>query len=155
MGLHVLCNSSNYCVTIWGSTYPTNLDRLILLQKKVIRVLGNEDFYAHSSPIFKSLKILKFQDIYFLNLGKFMFSYTHNLLPEGFNNFFSPTDKTHSYNLRSSSLFYLPFCRTKIRQFTVYYQGPKFFNSLRYDIRSASTIESFQAKLKEFLFASY
>ena len=67
----------NYCVTIWGSTYLTNLNRLILLQKKVIRVLGNEDFYAHSSPIFKSLKILKFQDICLLNLGKFMFSYTH------------------------------------------------------------------------------
>ena len=43
---------------IWASTYPTNLNLLILLQKKVIRVLGNEDFYAHSSPIFKSLKIL-------------------------------------------------------------------------------------------------
>ena len=24
----------NYCVTIWGSTYLTNLNRLILLQKK-------------------------------------------------------------------------------------------------------------------------
>ena len=115
------------------------------IAKKVIRVLGNEDFYAHSSPIFKSLKILKFQDIYLLNLGKFMFSYTHNLLPDSFNNFFLPTDQIHSYNLRSSSLIYLPSCRTKTRQFTVYYQGPKFFNSLSYDVRSASTIESFQA----------
>jgi hypothetical protein len=29
----------NYCITIWGSTYPSNLNRLILLQKKVIRIL--------------------------------------------------------------------------------------------------------------------
>ena len=142
------------CNYIYGAPRIPPTSIVLFYCKKVIRVLGNEDFYAHSSPIFKSLKILKFQDIYLLNLGKFMFSYTHNLLPEGFN-FFLPTDQIHSQNLRSSSLIYLPFCRTKTRQFTVYYQGPKFFNSLSYDIRSASTIESFQAKLKEFLFASY
>ena len=119
MGLHVSNQSQSF----------------YFIAKKVIRVLGNEDFYAHSSPVLKSLKILKFQDIYLLNLGKFLFSYTHNLLLEGFNNFFSPIDQIHCYNLRSASLIYLPFCRIKTRQFTVYYQGPKIFNSLSYDIR--------------------
>lgn len=52
-----------------------------------------------------------------------MFSYINNLLPEGFNNFFSSIDQIHSYNLRSAGLIYLPFCRTKTRQFTIYYQA--------------------------------
>ena len=112
------------------------------IAKKVIRVLGNEDFYAHSSPIFKSLKILKFQDIYLLNLDKFMFSYTHNLLPEGFNHFFSPIDQIHS------TFIYL-FVEPNLDSLL---STTKAQNSLSYDIRSASTIESFQAKLKEFLF---
>ena len=40
------------------------------IAKKVIRVLGNEDFYAHSSPIFKSLKILKFSGYLSFKLGQ-------------------------------------------------------------------------------------
>jgi hypothetical protein len=28
-----------YCITVWGSTYPTNLNRIILLQKRIIRIL--------------------------------------------------------------------------------------------------------------------
>ena len=106
----------NYCITIWGSTYPSNLNRLILLQKKVIRILCNVTFDAHTSPLFKSSNLLKFNDIYFLNLGKFMFSYKSNLLPQSFINFFSITDQVqvHTRNLRSAGQFYIPFCRTVV-----------------------------------------
>ena len=42
----------------------------------------NKDAYdAHTDPIFKELRILKFNDIYLLNLGKFMYSYQNGLLP--------------------------------------------------------------------------
>jgi hypothetical protein len=80
----------------------------------------------------KSKMILKFEDtgIYLLNLGKFMFSYQNNLLPPSFRNFFSTTDQIHSHNLRTAGQFYVPFCRTKAKQFTVKYQSPKCFNSL-------------------------
>jgi hypothetical protein len=98
----------NYCITIWGSTYPSNLNRLILLQKKVIRILCNVTFDAHTSPLFKSSNLLKFNDIYPLNLGKFMFSYKSNLLPQSFINFFSITDQVHTRNLRSVGQFYIP-----------------------------------------------
>jgi hypothetical protein len=104
----------NYCVIIWGATYPSNLNRLLLLQKKVVRILSNASYDAHTSPLFKSKMILKFEDIYLLNLGKFMFSYQNNLLPASFSNFFSTTDQIHSHNLRTAGQFYVPFCRTKV-----------------------------------------
>ena len=28
-----------YCVSVWGSTYPTNLNRFLLLQKRVVRTI--------------------------------------------------------------------------------------------------------------------
>ena len=57
------------------------------------------------------------------------------------------TMKTSTYGTRSSELFYLPQCRTNIRKFSISFQGPKFFNSLSFEISSAS----FCCKLKAFL----
>ena len=105
----------NYFITICGSTYPSNLNRLILLHKKVIRILCNVTFDAHTSPLFKSSNLLKFNYIYLLNLGKFMFSYKSNLLPKSFIIFFSFTDQVHTRYLRSAGQFYIPFCRTKTK----------------------------------------
>ena len=48
-----------YCITVWGSTYPTNLNRLVILQKRVIRIIDKQDFGVHTSSIFNELKIFK------------------------------------------------------------------------------------------------
>ena len=50
-----------YCVSVWGSTYPTNLNRLVVLQKNVVRIIARKPHDdAHTDPIFKNLEILKF-----------------------------------------------------------------------------------------------
>ncbi len=49
-----------YCVTVGGSTYPSNLKWISLLQKRIIRVVNKEPFDAHTDPILCDLKILKF-----------------------------------------------------------------------------------------------
>ena len=78
----------NYCILVWGSTYPTNLNRLVLLQKRVIRIISREVYDAHTDPLFKKLRMLKLNDIYLLQLGTFMYKYNNNLLPPGCNNLF-------------------------------------------------------------------
>ena len=57
----------------------------------------------------------------------------------------------NSYGTRSSELFYLPQCRTNIRKFSISFQGPKFFNSLSFEIQNAISTASFCCKLKAFL----
>ena len=56
-----------YCILEWGSTYPTQLRRLILLQKRIVRIISKEGFDAHTNPLFESLMILKLEDIYSLH----------------------------------------------------------------------------------------
>ena len=54
-----------YCVSIWGSTYSSNLNSTILkLQKKFIRIVSKSAYDAHTELFFKQLKILKFYDIF-------------------------------------------------------------------------------------------
>ena len=144
-----------YCVTEWGSTYPSNIKRIILLQKRVVRCINKDAYDAHTDPIFKELRILKFNDIYLLNLGKFMYSYQNGLLPSSFNDCFIKVNQVHHYNTRSSSNFYTRFCKTKIRQFSVSYQGPKFFNTLSSDMQKTYSLQSFQNKLKKYLMSKY
>ena len=95
-----------YCVSVWASTYPSKLRRLITLQKWVIRIISRSAFDVHTDTLFKNLKILNFEDIYKLQIGKFMYQYKSGLLPYSFNNMFLVTCRVHSYGTRNSELFY-------------------------------------------------
>ena len=41
-----------YCVSVWASTYPSNLRRLIKLQKRVVRIMSRTAFNAHTEPLY-------------------------------------------------------------------------------------------------------
>ena len=86
-----------YCVGDWGSTYPSNLKRVVTLQKRAIRIISKSKFHAHTDPLFKELKMLKLDSIIrfhicIVNINydicKFMILYRHGLLPESFDNMF-------------------------------------------------------------------
>ena len=53
----------NYCCLIWGFTYPSYLNKIETLQKRVIRIIDQQHRLAHSDPIFKSPYTLKAKDI--------------------------------------------------------------------------------------------
>ena len=95
---------------------------------------------------------MKFNNIYLFHIGKIMYQFKINTLPQSFNRMFILNSQIHSYNTRSSNCFHIPKCRTNIRKFSISYQGPKFFNSLSTVIQSANSLASFLIKLKTALF---
>ena len=109
--------------------YPVSppLPGILLLQKKIVRIISKASFDAHTGPLFKDLQILKFHNIYQYHTGKLVFLFTRNLLPNYFQSIFMLTSQVHSYNSRTSKLFYIFPCRTNLRQFSIRFQGPKFF----------------------------
>ena len=76
-----------YCNVVWSSTYVTNVKRLFLIQKRLVRALTNADFTAHTAPLFYRLNLLDIYKINFLHIVKFMYCYHHNLLPSSFREF--------------------------------------------------------------------
>ena len=62
-----------YCVCAWGATYNCHLQPLFLLQKRVIRIIGNGDFLSHTNPLFQTTNTLKLHDIYKLNLAVYFY----------------------------------------------------------------------------------
>ena len=109
-----------YCNLVWASTYKTNLVRLVVLQKRVMRIIAKSHFDAHTDPIFKNLGISKFPDIRLLHLGLLML-YWHQkqTLPSKFASKFALNRQIHSYHTRNSHTFRFPFCRTNIKKFSV------------------------------------
>ena len=94
-----------YCNIVWASTYESNLKRLIVLQKRAVRIISKSEVSAHTSPLFKNLQLLKFIDINKLQIGQFMFKYKNDLLPKSFKGIFSMNSEIHNYNTRSRALF--------------------------------------------------
>ena len=128
-----------YCNIVWASTYKTNLRRLVILQKRIIRIINKSHFNAHTDPIFKDLGILKFNDIHLLQLGQFMYSCKNSFLPPRFNNNFSQSNQFHSYNTRNSQAYRLPYSRANTS---------KFFNSLDNEVINSQSLSSFKKVLK-------
>src|ERR1043165_2029280 len=46
-----------YCNLVWSSTYSTKLQRLITLQKRVIRIVTGTTYGSHTNPLFFNFKV--------------------------------------------------------------------------------------------------
>ena len=65
----------SYCSTVWTSTYPANLNRIYLLQKRAVRAITKSDYLAHSAPLFSRLNVLHIFQVNSFHVGKFMYKY--------------------------------------------------------------------------------
>ena len=144
-----------YCILVWSSTYPTHLRRLVLLQDRIVRIISEKGFDAHTDPLFKNLMILKLEDIYSLHVAKFMFSFKNTSIPSSFSGSILRTNQVHGYNTHSLNRFYICFCRTSMRKCSVFYKGSVFFNKLIAFICDAPSVYSFQSRVKNFILSCY
>ena len=111
-------------------------------------------FDAHTDPVFQNVGILKFHDIHLIQLNLFMHSYQNHTLPLIFHCKFTLKSQINSYNARNSCKFRLPFCRTRIKQFSVIYQGSKFYNTVNTNINFSFPF-SFKIALKALICNNY
>ena len=136
-----------YCVSVWGSTYTTNLNRLIVLQKKNVRIIARKPHDAHTDPIFKDLEILNFNCVYRFHVSKMLFQLKNNVLSSAFSSIILFNYQMHGYFARTSKQFHIPKIRTNIKKFSICYQGTKILNSLPTDVQFSNTLSSFSCKL--------
>lgn len=66
-------------------------------QKKAIRIITRNEYLSHSEPLFKSLGLLKLQDILSLKLFKFYYKLNYGELPEYFDNYLDIIHKKHPH----------------------------------------------------------
>ena len=139
-----------YAIIAWGNTYSTTLKPLYVLQKKALRLMTFSKFDEHSSPLFKTLNIIKLHDLVSYQIAIFMYKFKNRLLPLVFNNFFTEVSKVHQYNTRSAAKhsYYLPKVRTNYGKFNIRFQAPKIWNAINEQVKTGS-LSKFKLSLKE------
>ena len=144
-----------YCNIIWADNNNCNLHTIHLKQKKIVRLCTNSHYIAHSPPLFKKLNTLTVFDIHKLQIALFMFKFTNNLLPSIFDSYFQYTNQIHSYRIRSSNLFRPHLFSTDLARNTIKTQGPTVWNSIDFNIRSSTSVKSFNEMYKRTLVSRY
>ena len=89
-----------YGLPVWGYADKTYLDKIFLLQKKAIRAISFSDFNAHTSPLFKDLKILSLYDLVQYQMSSLMWDLDHNTLPGSLSSYFSKRKIVHDHLTR-------------------------------------------------------
>ena len=143
----------SYCNLVWSAPHCTGqLDKIFKLQKKYCRLITFSDFTAHSRPLFQRLSILSVYDKYKYQLLIYIYKISHGLISNYYSQgLFTKNTLIHDYDTRQKNNLHLPKCRTSLRQQTVIFQGPKFWNMLPSEIRSSPSLGVFKCKLRNLL----
>lgn len=144
---------------VWAHSCPTTsgklnfshkLNRLIILQKKIVRIITFSKYNAHTQPLFDSNKLIQFQYINYIETAIFMYKLMNNKLPVAFNSIISSTRSIHCHNTRHTN-FYIPYKRTMIGQSALSYRGPKIWNNLKVELKTKNSTHSFKRNLKQLI----
>ena len=169
-----------YAIQVWGSACNTDLDKILILQKKAVRIMTNNCLFpllpgplVSSNPLFKDLEILKVKDIFKLHVAKFIFSCLSFNTPTIFHEWFTLNSTMHNYNTVSNTTInqdnyfdvgvtsvtnklHIRGCRlVNYGGKLLKVAGPILWNSLPAPIRDSQSINSFKFSLKKFLIDQY
>jgi len=121
------------------------------------RIITFSKYDHHSNPLYMQLKLLKLNDLIYVNNVLFMFKYHHQLLPKAFDNYFRSVSTIHQYNTRlasRSSYYAEPRIRTNFGRFSFKYNGPILWNTLNEKLKNLS-LNQFKSNLKTNILNSY
>ena len=140
-----------YCNVVWGKNYTTTLDRLILLQKKLIRIVTCSPFRAHTEPLFFANRILNVTDINDYTIGTFMYEYIDGNVTDIFNNYFQRNRDIHGLNIRNADDLHVPYSRLDVRKFSIKIAGPNLWNSIPLYIKNSTSTNLFKRNMRAYL----
>ena len=131
---------------VWGACTVSNLNKLLLIQKKIIRYITDQPYLSHSDPLFYRTKILKIQDIH-----------AYLLAIEGYNQFKSQRFNylAHCYETRNKNNPIPTSHRLIGSQKSLTYSVPVLWNTLPDQVKNAKSLSLFKKRCKDYLLAKY
>ena len=124
-----------YCLIIWGINYKSNINKLFIQQKKIIRLINKTPNRIHNTYklhntdlLFKKFLILNIYDlINYISLN-FMHNVFNKKLPINITNKFEY--KINNYNIRNKCNYRIPKYKTNNKLHTINVYGIKLWNEL-------------------------
>ena len=145
----------SYCLVVWSGANKTNLNKLVILQKKAIRHVAGCDPYDHTSPLFSSLNLLKFTDLINVSIASFIFKCLNSNLPNKFKTFFTQNSQIHKYNTRQCTDFHAFPTYSNNAQKSLRNRLVNIWNSLPCRDKTFNSLISFKSHLKRYFMSNY
>lgn len=102
----------NSGLLVWGNM--NNLDRILKLQKKAMRIILNKSYNSHTDPLFKRLGVLKITDMLIIAKIKFFYKFKEKTLPTGLQSItMAQNSNIHNHFTRGCNNFHRTRCHSK------------------------------------------
>lgn len=142
----------NYCNVIWCNIYPSYLEKLQILQKKVIRVISWTKLNAPSDPLFDSF--LKLTECNTFHNACVMYEVAFRL-NDRLCHLIPISVPTHEYNTRGKQLIKGKKRKLKCTSLSVAVKGPRTWNEVESTIKECASLSIFKKRLKQKLLLKY
>ena len=123
-----------YGVTSWGNTAAKYIDRIQMEQNSIVKIITKLPFIKTKiSPLYDKVNLLRLDDIYKLEVLKFMFSFKKKILPNCFKDYFTIPSEIHEYPTRFAcdDNWAVNFhCTKSTSQRSIKFTGCKLWNDL-------------------------
>ena len=84
-----------------------------------------------------------------------MYQINNGDAPHAVASMFVKNDRVHNYCTRQAALYHFISVRTQLRNNTVAFAGPKYWNSLQSSFRQARSLSVFKRRMKVYLLVRY
>ena len=103
-----------YCNHIWGCSAASNINKISVLQKKVIRIICKMKPRDSCEPMYSALGIMRFSDVNVYLISKFMFGVCKGDVPEIFRTYFRFNSEIHNHFTRQCDYLHVPIVKSNL-----------------------------------------
>lgn len=132
----------SYNIILWGKA--TDINRIFIAQKRIIRLMFNLKNRESCRPVFKKEKILTLTSIYILRCATFVYKNFRSFIKNG---------ESHVYPTRGADKICIPKHKTALYEKSPYYSCVKIYNNLPKAVTESKSHNIFTKTLKSYLFS--
>ena len=138
-----------YGIVTWGTANKTLMQELNVKLNNIVRTITYSGKYCPVTSLYKALNFLKLDDIYLLELAKFMYQFHPKKFKTALNDCFVDIRKIHSHNTRTKDnlVNFKPRVQTLAGKKSLTYRGIELWGKIEPDVKELSWL-SFKKKIK-------
>ena len=144
-----------YGIEVWGSAQKEILNKINVLQRKVVRCIGRAKYNDHALPIFKSMHFLQLNDIYELHVLKYMHAYIQKDLPSPIIQLFTRNTEIHDHNTRQNVNPHVQIRHTSSAAKSIVHCGPMLWSKLPNNLKTTCSKKAFIKRYKKHILTNY
>ena len=129
----VIYSGVQYGTVTWGKANKTLMHELDVKLNNIVRTMTYGSKYCSVIFLYKTLNFLKLDDIYRLELAKFMYQLHHKKFKTTLKDCFVDITKIHSYNTRTKHnlVYFKPRVQTSAGKKSLTYRGTELWRKIK------------------------